>query len=178
MLAPVRFATFDAPTGVGALTVLAEEGAIVGLHFERHRHGPWSLDPEWTRDDDDPLLAEARSQLAAFFAGRLTTFDLPLAPAGTEFQRRVWDELRRVPFGQTISYGELARRVGNANASRAVGLANGRNPIAIVIPCHRVIGSSGALTGFGGGVDVKRALLKHEGVIPKESRAVSARERV
>jgi methylated-DNA-[protein]-cysteine S-methyltransferase len=161
----MRYAMFDAPVGVGTLTVLAESDSIVGLRFATHRHEPWSIEADWTRDDADPLLREAAAQLVAYFEDRKPTFDLPLAPAGTAFQRRVWDELRKIPFGQTISYGELARRVGDANASRAVGMANGRNPIAIVIPCHRVIGSTGTLTGFGGGVEVKRALLRHEGLM-------------
>lgn len=161
----VRFTTADASAGVGALTILAQSDAIVGLRFATHRHEPWAIEADWQRDDADALLVEARAQLAAYFAGERRTFDLPLAPEGTPFQQRVWAELQRIPFGETISYGTLARRVGDANASRAVGLANGRNPIAIVIPCHRVIGANGALTGFGGGVEVKRALLRHEGLL-------------
>ena len=158
----IRFTTFDAPAGVGTLTILADDEAIVGLRFATHRHEPWPIDATWTRDNEHPTLIEARDQLAAYFSGETTAFDLPLAPAGTAFQRRVWAELARIPFGQTISYGELARRVGDPRASRAVGMANGRNPIALLIPCHRVIGTNGTLTGFGGGVDVKRALLGHE----------------
>lgn len=159
----VIYATLDSP--VGPLTILAEDDAIVGIRFEKHRHEPWAIASAWVRDDADPLLAEARSQLAAYFADRRQTFDLPLAPVGTDFQRRVWDALCAIPFGQTWSYGQLARHLGDANASRAVGLANGRNPIAIIIPCHRVIGATGALTGFGGGVEVKRTLLAHEGAM-------------
>lgn len=112
----------------------------------------------------DPLLNEASRQLRQYFAGERREFDLPLHPAGTPFQCRVWDQLRRIPFGETISYGELARRVGNPAASRAVGAANGRNPIPIIVPCHRVIGSDGSMTGFGGGVERKRALLGLEAV--------------
>lgn len=112
--------------------------------------------------DADPVLSEAREQLGAYFDARLTTFDLPLDPHGTEFQRRVWDALREIPFGETISYAELARRIGNPKAMRAVGAANGRNPLMIVIPCHRVIGVDGSLTGFGAGIERKRWLLDHE----------------
>ena len=110
------------------------------------------------------MLDEARRELDAYFAGRLETFTVPLAPNGTEFQRRVWSALRDIPFGTTISYAGLARRVSNAAAVRAVGAANGRNPIPIIVPCHRVIGSDGSLTGFGGGIPRKRWLLEHEGV--------------
>jgi methylated-DNA-[protein]-cysteine S-methyltransferase len=108
------------------------------------------------------ILAEAVCQLEEYFAGTRTEFDLPLDPVGTEFQQAAWGELRKIPFGQTISYGEQARRLGDANKSRAVGAANGRNPISIVVPCHRVIGANGALTGFAAGLDVKQWLLQHE----------------
>jgi methylated-DNA-[protein]-cysteine S-methyltransferase len=112
---------------------------------------------------DDPVLATAHDQLTAYFAGDLTEFDLPLAPVGTDFQVRVWEQLRLIPYGETASYGQVARRLGLTNAaSRAVGLANGRNPIPIVIPCHRVIGADGSLTGYGGGVERKQALLEIE----------------
>lgn len=107
-------------------------------------------------------LSEIIRQLNAYFAGKLESFDLPLAPEGTPFQQKVWKELCQIPYGETISYGELARRIGNASASRAVGLANGSNPIPIVIPCHRVIGSNGKLTGYGGGLDIKEKLLALE----------------
>jgi methylated-DNA-[protein]-cysteine S-methyltransferase len=121
---------------------------------------------EAVKDDwveyDDGVLAEARAQLSAYFAGERTTFDLPLAPVGTPFQQRVWGELRRIPYAETVSYGELANRLGSPGASRAVGLANGRNPIAIVVPCHRVIGADGTLTGYAGGLERKRALLDLE----------------
>jgi methylated-DNA-[protein]-cysteine S-methyltransferase len=110
-------------------------------------------------------FAEATSQLDAYFAGELRAFDLPLAPSGTPFEERVWAELLTIPYGTTISYAELARRIGCPGAARAVGRANGRNPIPIVIPCHRVIGSSGDLTGYGGGLERKRALLELEGAL-------------
>lgn len=114
----------------------------------------------WRRDDD--LFREAAKQLRAYFAGELTEFDLPLAPAGTQFQQRVWAELQKIPYGSTINYGELARRVGNPKAARAAGAANGSNPISIIIPCHRVIGSNNHLTGYGGGIERKRFLLDFE----------------
>ena len=110
------------------------------------------------------MLARARQQLSEYLARTRTSFDLPLAPSGTAFQRRVWDALRAIPYGTTTSYGELARRLGDASATRAVGAANGKNPIPIIVPCHRVVGSRGELTGFGGGLDRKRWLLEHEGV--------------
>jgi methylated-DNA-[protein]-cysteine S-methyltransferase len=111
--------------------------------------------------DTAPLAAAAR-QLAEYFAGQRTEFDLPLEMAGTDFQRRVWAALRQIPYGETVSYGELARGLGKASASRAVGLANGKNPFAVVVPCHRVVGSDGSLTGYGGGLDRKRFLLALE----------------
>ena len=117
-------------------------------------------DPAW-REDAAPLTETIR-QLQAYFAGDLENFNLPLAPQGTPFQMEVWQRLRNIPYGQTISYGELARRIGNPKASRAVGLANGSNPIPIVIPCHRVIGSNGKLTGYGGGLPIKEKLLALE----------------
>ena len=119
-----------------------------------------SLDPAW-RHDAVPLTETIR-QLQAYFAGELENFNLPLAPEGTPFQKEVWQRLCDIPYGQTISYGELARRIGNPKASRAVGLANGSNPIPIVIPCHRVIGSNGKLTGYGGGLPIKEKLLALE----------------
>lgn len=115
---------------------------------------------DWLRDDGQ--FVEARAQLIAYFSGELHTFDLELMPVGTPFQLSVWQELTAIPFGVTISYGELASRLGRPSASRAVGAANGANPIPIIVPCHRVIGASGALTGFGGGIDTKRWLLAHE----------------
>jgi methylated-DNA-[protein]-cysteine S-methyltransferase len=155
------YAIIDSP--VGPLTIVAEGGRIVGLYMDAQRHAPEpaSFGVPAHPGDDEPF-ATAAAQLAAYFRGDLTEFDLPLAPAGTDFQRRVWTELCAIPYGQSISYAELARRVGNPAASRAVGLANGRNPIAIVVPCHRVIGADGSLTGYGGGLDRKRFLLALE----------------
>lgn len=120
-----------------------------------------SPDPDWQRDD--AAFEDVTRQLRAYFAGELTTFELRLAPAGTPFQRRVWDVLLDIPYGTTTTYGRIASDLGDPHAMRAVGLANGRNPIAIVIPCHRVIGADGGLTGYGGGVHRKQWLLAHEG---------------
>jgi methylated-DNA-[protein]-cysteine S-methyltransferase len=147
----------DSP--IGALTLVAVDGVLAGLYMEQHRHRPAQ---ETFGDPDAEPFAHVISQLAAYFDGRLTTFDLPLAPRGTPFQRLVWAALREIPYGRTISYGELADRIGRPTAARAVGLANGRNPLSIIVPCHRVVGSSGDLTGYGGGLDRKRHLLAFE----------------
>ena len=144
---------------VGTLTLTAEDGKLTRLHMDGQRHAPDSS-PDWQRDDDG--LAVVVEQLEAYFAGSRQSFDVPLALAGTDFQRRVWEGLLEIPYGETMSYGELARRVGRPGASRAVGLANGRNPVAIIVPCHRVIGANGTMTGYGGGLDRKVWLLDHE----------------
>jgi methylated-DNA-[protein]-cysteine S-methyltransferase len=147
-------------TPIDRLIVGSDGESIVGVWMANASPDDVSWDARRGRDD---LLTEARRQLTAYFAGGLKHFDLPLAPNGTDFQRRVWSALREIPFGTTISYLDLARRVGNAAAVRAVGAANGRNPIPIIVPCHRVIGSNGSLTGFGGGLPRKQWLLRHEG---------------
>src|SRR4051812_39649702 len=118
--------------------------------------------PQDTRDDDHPVLALARAQLTEYFAGRRRTFDIPLSPGGTPFQNQVWEALREIPYGETVSYVEIARAIGRPTASRAVGAANGRNPIAVIVPCHRVIGSNGLLIGYAGGAARKRRLLDLE----------------
>ena len=122
------------------------------------------LVPQNMEIKETPLLKQANTQLEAYFSGQLQTFTLPVKPQGTDFQLKVWAELCRIPYGQTITYGQLAERVGNKNASRAVGMANGRNPLPVFIPCHRVIGTGGKLTGYTGGLDIKQALLKVEGI--------------
>jgi len=147
----------DSP--VGPLTLVATDGVLSALYMEQHRHQP---DPSTFGLRDPAPFAPVREQLAAYFAGELTEFDLPLAPEGTPFQQRVWAALRRIPYGTTLTYGELAREIGQPTASRAVGLANGRNPHSIVVPCHRVIGTDGSLTGYGGGLERKRYLLALE----------------
>lgn len=149
-------------TPVGPLTLVARNGALVGVWMEDQRHHPGVMAYGEPARADDQVLAGAAAQLEEYFAGGRTEFDLPLAPEGTDFQRRVWAELVRIPYGETVSYGELARRLGNPTGSRAVGLANGRNPIGIVVPCHRVVGSGGDLTGYGGGLPRKRLLLDLE----------------
>ncbi len=146
---------------IESLLLSSDGESLTSLSMVTQRHGPF-FSETWIRDDNAKPFVEARKQLKAYFAGELTEFDLPLNMRGTEFQRQVWQELQNIPFGVTISYGELAERVGNPNSSRAVGAANGRNPISIVVPCHRVIGSNGKLTGYGGGVERKEWLLAHE----------------
>ena len=147
------------PTPIGRLIVASDGEAISGVWMANANPD----DDRWEeRRGTDALLTVARAELVAYFSGELQTFTVPLAPNGTDFQRRVWTALTKIPYGTTISYAELARRVKNEAAVRAVGAANGRNPIPIIVPCHRVIGSNGSLTGFGGGLDRKRWLLHHE----------------
>jgi methylated-DNA-[protein]-cysteine S-methyltransferase len=143
---------------LGPLLLAAEDGALTLLWMSplpERKTGAVNA-------RDRAVLAAASDQLEAYFAGDLTAFDLPLAPRGTSFQQRVWAALVEIPFGETVSYGSLATRLGRPGAARAVGLANGSNPISIIIPCHRVIGSDGRLTGYGGGIDRKAWLLDHE----------------
>ena len=143
----------------GPLTLVADDGVLCGLYMTGQRHRP----PEETFGPrDDTLFAEAEDQLKAYFAGESREFTLPLRLDGTPFQRSVWDELRRIPYGERRTYGELAAALGNPSASRAVGLANGRNPVGIIVPCHRVVGANGGLTGYGGGLDRKQRLLDFE----------------
>jgi methylated-DNA-[protein]-cysteine S-methyltransferase len=155
----IYYTHLDSP--VGPMLLTSDGTGLTGLYMEEHKHGE-DIQEGWTLSDDAPPFAEVKRQLTAYFDGTLTDFNLPLAMRGTPFQLRVWNELTTIPYGTTISYGELARRVGNPNASRAVGLANGRNPISIIVPCHRVIGSNGKLTGYGGGLPRKAALLSFE----------------
>jgi len=154
---------------IGTLLLSGDGEALTGVYMERHRHEPEP--PVRSGRRNDAAFRAAREQLEAYFASELQVFDLPLAPQGTEFQQRVWTTLRDIPYGETISYAELARRIGKPQAVRAVGGANGRNPISIIVPCHRVIGADGSLTGFGGGIERKRWLLAHEAShVPKASR--------
>lgn len=146
------------PSPIGLLTLTSNGNALTGLLMSRDDAPAETQVPP----EADPVLMEAREQLDAYFDRRLRSFDLPLEARGTDFQRRVWDSLRAIPYGETISYAELARRIANPKAVRAVGAANGRNPLMIVVPCHRVIGADGSLTGFGGGIGRKRWLLEHE----------------
>ncbi|HEX6325679.1 MAG TPA: methylated-DNA--[protein]-cysteine S-methyltransferase [Jiangellaceae bacterium] len=153
-----RWTTTDSP--IGPLLLTADDGGLTRLYMEVRKHGPDEVQPEWRRDDS--AFTEACRQLDEYFAGQRTEFDLPLNPAGTPFQRRVWEALKTIPYGEIRSYGEIAEQIGRPGAARAVGLANGRNPISIVVPCHRVIGASGALTGYGGGLERKQYLLNLE----------------
>jgi methylated-DNA-[protein]-cysteine S-methyltransferase len=151
---------------IGRLMLTSDGAALTGLYMNLYRNKPTKLPTpgaEWIQNGTKEPLQAAGQQLQEYFAGKRREFDLPLNPQGTEFQQRVWRELTKIPFGETRSYGQLAKRIGNPNGSRAVGLANGRNPIAIIVPCHRVIGADGSLTGFGGGIERKEWLLSHEG---------------
>lgn len=161
------------PSAVGPLLLTADESGLTRVWFEKgdREHAPHE---DWLRFEDagcdgDPAttIATTRTQLDEYFAGCRTRFELPLSPHGTPFQRRVWAALAEIPYGRTISYLELARSLGDERAVRAVGGANGKNPLPIVLPCHRVIGADGSLTGFGGGIERKRWLLEHEGAIPR-----------
>lgn len=149
-------------TPVGVLTLVAVGEVLVSVWMSDQRHHPGTHTHGVPVAPDDALLIAAADQLHKYFAGEQQEFDLPLAPEGTPFQRRVWAALQEIPYGETISYGELARRLGDPGASRAVGLANGRNPLSIIVPCHRVVGSTGSLTGYGGGLERKRLLLDLE----------------
>lgn len=153
--------TTSMPSPVGTLTLAAGDAGLVAILWENDRPGRVALGPTQA-SDDHPVLVAACDQLAAYFAGTLTTFDLPLDPRGTPFQRAVWGALLTIPYGETRSYGAIAAQIGRPSASRAVGAANGRNPLSIVAPCHRVVGSTGALTGFAGGLAAKERLLALE----------------
>jgi O-6-methylguanine DNA methyltransferase len=145
------------PSPIDPLLLTATDTALTGLYMS-----PFEIEAGWREDPEQPVLLAARAQLEAYFAGAREIFDLPLLPMGTPFQQAVWRLLLTIPHGVTTSYGALAARLGQPGAARAVGLANGSNPISIIIPCHRVIGANGALTGYGGGIERKRWLLAHE----------------
>jgi methylated-DNA-[protein]-cysteine S-methyltransferase len=151
----------------GELLLTSDGSSLTRLHMPSQRHTA-GVEDGWMRDDHAAPFDAVRAQLEAYFAGRLQEFDLPLAPQGTRFQQSVWEELGRIPYGTTLSYGELARRIGLPNAARAVGMANGRNPIGIVVPCHRVIGANGTLVGYGGGLERKVTLLDWEAAVLRE----------
>jgi len=154
------FAFLNSP--IGRLLIVAGDGGLTSIRFPPQGGVRHAVDGAWT--EGGPLVAEAARQLDEYFAGRRRVFELPLAPGGTPFMRAVWAELGRIPYGQTTSYGALAARLGKPGSSRAVGSANGKNPLPIVVPCHRVIGADGSLTGFAGGLAIKRALLDLEGL--------------
>lgn len=162
MTGDVRCLRFESRLGEVLLT--GDGHALTGFFYAGQKYHPPTA-PNWRRVDDDPLLADVRAQYLAYEDGRLRDFDVPLRLEGTPFQRRVWQALLDVPFGRTISYGELARRIGAVPAVRAVGAAVGRNPVAVIVPCHRIVGSDGSLTGYAGGLDRKQALLVIEGAL-------------
>ena len=156
------------PSPLGSIILAATGQGLAGLWFEGQRHFPRPREGvhRWPHDPDHPVLRQAIVQLGAYFAGRQTVFDLPLdLSGGTAFQRSVWSALRDIPRGGTVRYGDISQRIGKPAAVRAVGAAIGRNPISIIVPCHRVIGASGALTGYAGGLDRKTALLRLEGAL-------------
>lgn len=161
---PLLYCSAESPLGTLLLAGTREALHRIVLPVERR---PFRLPPEWTRDPD--AFADARRQLSEYFAGTRRSFDVRLFLPGTDFQRRVWSALAEIPYGETRTYRDLAQRIGNPKAMRAVGLANGANPVPIVLPCHRVIGADGSLTGFGGGLDAKRFLLDLEGVPARRS---------
>jgi methylated-DNA-[protein]-cysteine S-methyltransferase len=149
------------PSPVGELTLIAKDNRLIAILCDNHETGRVKLDP-MTPSDSDPTLLEAEKQLSEYFAGQRNQFELDLDFVGTPFQKQVWSALLTIPFGETRSYAQIAIQIGNPKAVRAVGAANGKNPISIVAPCHRVIGSSGALIGFAGGIEMKRQLLALE----------------
>jgi methylated-DNA-[protein]-cysteine S-methyltransferase len=143
------------------MLIVAEERGLSGVYFEGQKYYP-AIDPQWSRDDHHALIVQTRRELAEYFAGKRERFEVALAAEGTAFQRAIWDAIARVGFGDTISYGQLAESAGYPGKARAAGAATGRNPLTIIVPCHRIVGSSGALTGYAGGLERKRALLALE----------------
>lgn len=158
----IRYARLKTP--LGTLVAIAAGGVVTGLHFDGGRHAP-EIAPEWREEPYASPLRECAEQLADYFAGKRQCFDLPVAPRGTPFQQRIWREIAKVPYGATITYAELAVRAGAPGSARAAGAATGRNPLAIVVPCHRIVGSGGALTGYAGGLPRKERLLALEGAL-------------
>lgn len=157
MSGALLYTTVDSP--IGELLLLGDGGALRGLYMQEGRK-PGTVPRGWARDPE--AFFEVRTQLGEYFAGERRSFDLPLEPAGSPFQLQVWRALREIGYGETLSYGELARRIGRPNAPRAVGAANGANPLSVVIPCHRLVGADGTLAGYGGGIERKRLLLDLE----------------
>ena len=151
-------------TPIGTLIATAVGGALTGLYFHHEKHVP-TMTKDWREDAKAAPLPECAKQVREYFESGRRTFDLPLAPEGTDFQRRIWIEIARIPYGETITYAELAQRAGASGSARAAGAATGRNPISIIVPCHRVVGSDGSLTGYAGGLARKTRLLEIEGVL-------------
>ena len=154
----IAYLLFDSP--LGNVTLQCNDDGLQGCWFDTHTTRP---DNFGVYQPEHPLLVQAKTQIEEYFSGKRTTFDLPLAPVGTDFQKRVWTALCTIPFGESRAYSELAEQIGRPKAVRAVGAANGRNPISIIVPCHRVIGRNGKLTGYAGGLERKAWLLAHEG---------------
>ncbi|MFY9222646.1 MAG: methylated-DNA--[protein]-cysteine S-methyltransferase [Blastocatellia bacterium] len=155
----IYYKYFSSP--IGKILLTSDGNSLTGLYMESYKPDPNILE-QWVANDSIEPFPKVVEQLTAYFAGQLTKFDLPISMSGTQFQQQVWQELTKIPYGKTISYKELAVRIGNIKAVRAVGLANGRNPISIIVPCHRVIGANGSLTGYGGGLPRKKVLLDLE----------------
>ena len=156
-----RYARIQTP--FGTLLAIAGGESLTGLYFEGGRHAP-KASQEWTEDPAFAPLRDCAAQVADYLCGKRQSFDLRVAPSGTPFQERIWREIARIPYGRTITYAELAKRAGAPGSARAAGAATGRNPLSIVVPCHRVVGSSGALTGYAGGLERKARLLRLEGI--------------
>ena len=155
----IRYARIE--TALGTLLATAQDGRLAGLYFDGKPHAP-QTQPDWQEDPKATPFAECARQIDEYLAGKRDAFDLPLAPSGTDFQQRVWREIAKIPFGGKITYAELARRAGAPGSARAAGAATGRNPLSIVVPCHRVVGSGGSLTGYAGGIERKARLLALE----------------
>jgi methylated-DNA-[protein]-cysteine S-methyltransferase len=157
-----RYATFESP--LGTVMAVADEGQLTRIDFIDAKYMR-AAGRDWIEDAEVPAIKACRKQLGEYFAGKREAFDLPLAAEGTDFQKAVWREIARVPFGETITYGELAKRAGAEGSARAAGAATGRNPIAVIVPCHRIVGADGSLTGYAGGLPRKTKLLEIEGVL-------------
>ena len=168
MSSNVRYSWIASP--LGNVLLVATGDGLRGVYFHDQKYVP-TVDPAWKRDDDAPLLRAARRQIDEYFSGARDRFDLPLAPVGTPFQRAIWNAIAEVPRGATRTYTQLAARVGRPDCARAAGSATGRNPLSIIVPCHRIVGSDGSLTGYAGGLDRKRYLLAHEQGASKQRRA-------
>ncbi|MEO5694850.1 MAG: methylated-DNA--[protein]-cysteine S-methyltransferase [Usitatibacter sp.] len=162
----IRYARFN--TALGPVFATADDCAVTGIYFEGQRHAP-AISSGWREDSKHPLLAECARQLTGYLAGKRDSFDLPLAPLGTAFQQSVWKQIARIPRGETLTYAELAERAGRPGAARAAGAATGRNPISVVVPCHRVVGTNGSLTGYAGGIPRKVKLLEMEGALEAQT---------
>ena len=158
----IRYAQLQTP--LGTLLATAKDGALTGLYFERQRYAP-GIGADWILDPHATPFAECARQLHEYAGGERREFDLPLAPEGSAFQREVWREIARIPYGTTITYAELAKRAGAPGSARAAGAATGHNPISVIVPCHRVVGTDGSLTGYAGGVPRKARLLELEGAL-------------